>query len=278
MVWGGAVNGLDRWCWLQSLDQFQYFSVPEMQLKIHMIHAKYCQVETVRDSSTHITPLNTWSRNSDFLRIFGFLFTIYSFLPWLAKISPEHMTKIKQHDSFGNAGKAEGWRWWKQNSFCAQDMIFWTQEVTSALKSGSIAEYEKHLVGALDVDAAWLLQYTTVLYIAFVYICRTSLNKWWHVDITAVQCSGCTCVVTLHPVIPWSWCLWPEDQTELWPWQLHIQFTRYETHSGTSGSSSSSSKTLWSWCEDSLFLHTLTHNLLRTTSRAWTCVFWCFLP
>jgi hypothetical protein len=33
-------------------------------------------------------------------------------------------------------------------------MIFWTQEVTSALKSGSIAEYEKHLVGALDVDAA----------------------------------------------------------------------------------------------------------------------------
>ena len=57
-------------------------------------------------------------------------------------------------------------------------MIFWTQEVTSALKSGSIAEYEKHLVGALDVDAARLLQYTTVLYIAFVYICRTSLNKW----------------------------------------------------------------------------------------------------
>ena len=39
-----------------------------------------------------------------------------------------------------------------ESSLCAQDMIFWTQEVTSALKSGSIAEYEKHLVGALDLE------------------------------------------------------------------------------------------------------------------------------
>lgn len=87
--------------------------------------------------------------------------------------------------------------------------------------------------------------------------------------------SACTCVVTLHPVIPWSWCLWPEDQTELWPWQLHIQFTRYETHSGTSGSSSSSSKTLWSWCEDSLFSHTLTHT--QFVENDIPCVDLCFL-
>ena len=58
---------------------------------------------------------------------------------------------IKQHNSFGRVGRLQADGGSKVHS---QDMIFWTQEVTSALKSGSIAEYEKHLVGTLNVDGA----------------------------------------------------------------------------------------------------------------------------
>ena len=145
-----------------------------------------CQVLPSRDGTRFITTYHT----SEYLKrkqwfssdLWAFCLPYIVFLPWLAKISPEHMTKIKQYESFGNAGKAEGWRWWKQNSLCAQDMIFWTQEVTSALKSGSIAEYEKHLVGALDVDAAWLLQYYIYIYtvyIIYLYIYITFVEHRW---------------------------------------------------------------------------------------------------
>ncbi|CAL1134249.1 unnamed protein product [Cladocopium goreaui] len=74
---------------------------------------------------------------------------------WLVEVEESMMDILREVTDKSNKAypSADRVKWcceWPGQVVLATDMIFWTQEVTSALKSGSIAEYEKKLFKQLE--------------------------------------------------------------------------------------------------------------------------------